>query len=170
LQRPALDPALNRSLHGQRGPLAQVGQRAAQAASIEVPKLAESHRVSWPNLIMMAGLLIGPCKLMLLAGGSFAQPLLAAMALSVSLRAFGVHRWLPVLIVVITLAGFIGGISSSPGGMGVVEAGMILSPTATGVSEANATGAVFIQRPFTSYLPPIWGWAVLVWMRKKEYL
>jgi glycosyltransferase 2 family protein len=360
LQRPALDPALNQSLHGRRGLLAQVRQHAAEAASIEVPKLAEPHRVSWPNLIMMAGLLIGgwalvgvllnvsksfdtviganwlwviiafvlaqlaylalglqnvgsvagplpygravavevansfsalaggtpavlatrvrffqqqgydatvalssgaimtsaswiaiivlfacslpfawgsihlkttpqagfdpkliwialavvvvvavtaglsltvprlrrlaaagarqvrprvrqiwanlrqvavsPRKLMLLASGSFAQPLLVAMALSVSLRAFGVHRWLPVLIVVITLAGFIGGISPSPGGMGVVEAGMILGLTATGVSEANATAAVFIQRLFTSYLPPIWGWAVLVWMRKKEYL
>jgi hypothetical protein len=30
--------------------------------------------------------------------------------------------------------------------------------------------AVFIQRLFTSYLPPIWGWATLVWMRKREYL
>jgi hypothetical protein len=59
LQRPALDPALNQSLHGQRGLLAEVRQRAAQAASIQVPKLAEPHRVSWPNLIMMAGLLIG---------------------------------------------------------------------------------------------------------------
>jgi hypothetical protein len=35
---------------------------------------------------------------------------------------------------------------------------------------ADATAAVFIQRLFTSYLPPIWGWATLVWMRKREYL
>jgi hypothetical protein len=34
----------------------------------------------------------------------------------------------------------------------------------------DATAAVFIQRLFTSCLPPIWGWAVPVWMRKKEYL
>jgi len=59
LQRPALDPALNRSLHGKRGLLEEVRQRAAQTASIEVPKLAEPHRVSWPTLILMAGLLIG---------------------------------------------------------------------------------------------------------------
>src|SRR4029077_1587543 len=25
-------------------------------------------------------------------------------------------------------------------------------------------------RLFTSYLPPIWGWFTLVWMRKREYL
>ena len=357
LQRPALDPALNRSLHGKRGLLEEVRQRAALTASIEVPKLAEPHRVSWPTLILMAGLLIGgwaladvllnvsksfdtvigadwlwviiafvlaqlaylalglqnvgsvagplplgravaveiansfsalaggtpavlatrvrffqqqgydasvalssaaimttaswiaivvlflcslpfawgsihlkttpqsgfdpkliwialavvvvvslvaglalavprlrklaagkvlppvrqiwgnlkqvavsPRKLLLLASGSFARQLLVAMTLSVSLRAFGDHLWLPVLIVIITLAGIIGGVSPSPGGMGVVEAGMILGLTAAGVSESDATAAVFIQRLFTSYLPPIWGWAVLVWMRKKDYL
>jgi uncharacterized membrane protein YbhN (UPF0104 family) len=47
---------------------------------------------------------------------------------------------------------------------------MILGLTAAGVSESAATAAVFIQRLFTSCLPPIWGWAVLVWRRKKDYL
>jgi len=111
-----------------------------------------------------------PLKLVLLASGSVGSELLVAMALSVSLRAFGDHLSLPTVYVVIFLAGIIGGISPSPGGMGVVEAGMILGLTAAGVSEANATAAVFIQRLFTSYLPPIWGWATLVWMRKRDYL
>jgi glycosyltransferase 2 family protein len=119
------------------------------------------------NLAEVAG---SPHKLVLLVSGSFAQELLVAMALSVSLRAFGDHLWLPVLIVVITLAGIIGAISPSPGGMGVVEAGMILGLTAAGVPEADATAAVFIQRLFTSYLPPIWGWIILVWMRRRDYL
>jgi uncharacterized protein (TIRG00374 family) len=87
----------------------------------------------------------------------------------VSLRAFGDHLWLPVLIVIITLAGIIGGVSPSPGGMGVVEAGMVLGLTAAGVAESAATAEVFIQRLFTSYLPPIWGWAVLVWMQEKYF-
>jgi uncharacterized membrane protein YbhN (UPF0104 family) len=47
---------------------------------------------------------------------------------------------------------------------------MILGLTAASVSEADATAAVFIQRLFTSYLPPIWGWITLVWMRRREYL
>jgi uncharacterized protein (TIRG00374 family) len=121
----------------------------------------------WGNLKQVAS---SPRKLVLLVGGSFAQELIVAMTLSVSLRAFGDHLRLPTLIVVITLAAIIGGISPSPGGMGVVEAGMILGLTAAGVSEADATAAVFIQRLFTSYLPPIWGWFTLVWMRKREYL
>ncbi len=121
----------------------------------------------WGNLRQVA---TSPGKLVLLVGGSFAQRLFVAMALSVSLRAFDDHLRLPILIVVITLAGIIGGISPAPGGLGVVEAGMILGLTAAGVSEADATAAVFIQRLFTSYLPPIWGWITLVWARRREYL
>jgi glycosyltransferase 2 family protein len=109
-------------------------------------------------------------KLVLLVGGSFGRDLLVAMALSVSLRAFDDHVRLPVLIVVISLAAMIGDIAPVAGGIGVVEAGMILGLTAADVSEADATAAVFIQLLFSSYLPPIWGWATLVWMRKREYL
>ena len=130
-------------------------------------KLRPKLRDIWGNLKQVAS---SPYKLVLLVGGSFAQELLVAMALSVSLRAFGDHLNLPTLYVVVFLAGILGGISPSPGGMGVVEAGMILGLTAAGVSEADATAAVFIQRLFTSYLPPIWGWMTLVWMRKREYL
>jgi uncharacterized membrane protein YbhN (UPF0104 family) len=127
------------------------------------PKL---HDV-WVNLKEVAK---SPRKLVLLIGGSVGNELCVALALSLSLRAFDDHLRLPTLIVVITLASVIGGISPSPGGMGVVEAGMILGLTAAGVSESDATAAVFIQRLFSSYLPPIWGWVTLVWMRKREYL
>jgi uncharacterized membrane protein YbhN (UPF0104 family) len=130
-------------------------------------KMRPKVRDIWANLKEVAS---SPRKLMLLLGGAFGRDLLVAMALSVSLRAFGDHLRLPTLIVVITLAAIIGGVAPSPGGMGVVEAGMILGLTAAGVSEADATAAVFIQRLFTSYLPPIWGWATLVWMRKREFL
>jgi undecaprenyl-diphosphatase len=130
-------------------------------------KLRPKARDIWGNLRQVAS---SPHKMVALVGGSFGQELLVVMALSVSLRAFGDHLALPTLFVVITLAGIVGGISPSPGGMGVVEAGMILGLTAAGVSEADATAAVFIQRLFTSYLPPIWGWIILMWMRKREYL
>ncbi len=133
------------------------------AAAKARPKL----RDIWGNFKVVAS---SPRKLVLLIGGSVARELLVAMALSVSLRAFDDHLRLPVLIVVITLAAMIGGASPSPGGMGVAEAGLILGLTAAGVAEADATAAVFIQRLFTSYLPPIWGWFTLVWMRKREYL
>src|SRR5262249_30245672 len=59
LHRPALDPVLRRSIRGKRELLQDVRQRAAEAASIEVPKLVEPRRVSWPTLIMLIGTLIG---------------------------------------------------------------------------------------------------------------
>ena len=59
LHAPALDPALRRSLRRQRDLLPDVRQRAAEAASIEVPELVEPRRVSWPTLIMVIGTLIG---------------------------------------------------------------------------------------------------------------
>jgi len=143
--------------------------------ALAVPRLrrlaAEKARPKVQDIVgNLKRLASSPGKLVLLLSGAFGRDLLVAMALSVSLRAFGDHLRLPVLIVIIVLAAMIGGIAPSPGGLGVVEAGMILGLTAAGVSEADATAAVFIQRLFSSYLPPIWGWATLVWMRKREYL
>jgi len=149
------------------GVAAGVALAVPRLRRLAAAKLRPRLRDIWGNVRQLAA---SPRKLVLLVGGSFAMELLVAMALSVSLRAFGDHLRLPTLIVVITLAGIVGGASPSPGGMGVVEAGMILGLTAAGVSEADATAAVFIQRLFTSYLPPIWGWFTLVWMRRREYL
>jgi hypothetical protein len=70
-------------------------------------------RQIWGNLRQVA---VSPRKLVLLAGGSFARQLLVAMTLSVALQAFGDHLWLPVLIVVITLAGIIGASRRRPEG------------------------------------------------------
>ena len=83
-----------------------------------------------------------------------------ALALGAALHAFGDHLGLATLLVVLTLASMLGGISPVPGGMGVVEAGMILGLTAAGISETDAVAAMFVQRLFTAYLPPIWGWFV----------
>lgn len=111
-----------------------------------------------------------PRKVAQLVGGATATQLLVALALAASIRAFGDHLSVPTLIIVITLASMIGGVSPVPGGMGVVEAGLILGLTAAGISESDATAAVFIQRLFSSYLPPLWGWFTLVWLRRHEYI
>jgi uncharacterized membrane protein YbhN (UPF0104 family) len=121
----------------------------------------------WAHLRILAG---HPRNLVEIFGGSAAAQILVALALGASLHAFGASLDLATLIVVLTLGSMLGGISPVPGGMGVVEAGMILGLTAAGINESIAVAAVFVQRLFTAYLPPIWGWFVLVWMRKKEYL
>ena len=83
---------------------------------------------------------------------------------------FHQHLSLPVILVVLTFGSILGGVSPVPGGMGVVEAGMILGLRACGVDSESAVAAVFIQRLFTAYLPPMAGWVCLMWLRKKSYL
>jgi len=138
--------------------------RWRRLASAKVrPKASET----WSHLKTLA---THPKNLVEIFGGNIAAQLATALALGASLHAFGEHLGLATIIVVLTLGSMLGGISPVPGGMGVVEAGMILGLTAAGVSESVAVASVFVQRLFTAYLPPIWGWFTLVWMRKKEYL
>jgi uncharacterized membrane protein YbhN (UPF0104 family) len=121
----------------------------------------------WANARSVA---TSPVKVAQLLGGAVGGQIAVALALGASLRAFGDHLSLPTLILVITLASIIGGVAPVPGGMGVVEAGLILGLTAAGVPEVDATAAVFIQRLFSAYLPPIWGWFSLMWLRRHEYV
>lgn len=130
-------------------------------------KLRPKASEVWDHLKVLAG---HPRNLVEIFGGNIAAQLFVALALGSALHAFGQHLSLATLLVVLTLGSMLGGISPVPGGMGVVEAGMIIGLTAAGISEADAVAAVFVQRLFTAYLPPIWGWFVLVWLRKKEYL
>lgn len=127
------------------------------------PKLADV-------LANLRQLAVRPLKVVEVIGGCLAAQLLVALALGASLHAFGEHLSLATILIVLTLASMIGGVSPVPGGMGVVEAGMILGLTSAGIPQSEAVAAVFVQRLFTAYLPPIWGWFVLAWMRRKEYL
>jgi len=117
------------------------------------------------------GVLMGrPAKVAEIFGGMLVAQLVIAMALGTSLHAFGEQLSLPVILVVLTLGSMLGGISPVPGGMGVVEAGMILGLKAAGIPDDQAVAAVFVQRLFTAYLPPVAGWFALMWLRRKEYL
>jgi uncharacterized membrane protein YbhN (UPF0104 family) len=130
-------------------------------------KLRPRIHDAWVNIRSVAS---SPRKVVQLVGGSIFGQLAVALALAASLRAFDDHLSLATLIVVITLASMIGGVAPIPGGVGVVEAGLILGLTAAGISESDATAAVFVQRLFTAYLPPIWGWFCLLWLRRREYI
>jgi uncharacterized membrane protein YbhN (UPF0104 family)/tRNA A-37 threonylcarbamoyl transferase component Bud32 len=121
----------------------------------------------WANVKTIA---TEPRKIFYILAGSILAQLLVAMALGASLHAVGQRASIATLLVVITFASIIGGAVPVPGGMGVVEAGLIAGLTSVGVPQDQAVAAVFIQRLFTAYLPPIWGWAILAWMRRREYV
>jgi glycosyltransferase 2 family protein len=96
--------------------------------------------------------------------------LVIVLSLGASLHAVGQRASIATLIAVITLAAIIGGAVPVPGGAGVVEAGLIAGLVSAGIPQDQAVAAVLIQRLFTAYLPPIWGWATLAWMRRHEYV
>ena len=121
----------------------------------------------WSNVKTIAA---EPRKIAYIASGSVLAQLLVAAALGAALHAVGQQASLATILVVMTLASIIGGAVPIPGGLGVVEAGLIAGLTAAGIPQDQAVAAVFIQRLFTAYLPPIWGWATLAWMRRREYV
>jgi uncharacterized membrane protein YbhN (UPF0104 family)/tRNA A-37 threonylcarbamoyl transferase component Bud32 len=126
------------------------------------------HLVSiWANIKTIAA---EPRKIFYILAGSVLAQLFVATALGASLHAVGQRASIATLLVVITLASIIGGAIPVPGGLGVVEAGLIGGLTSVGVPQDQAVAAVFIQRLFTAYLPPIWGWLTLAWMRRREYV
>jgi len=68
------------------------------------------------------------------------------------------------------VASVVGGMAPVPGGMGVIEAGLIGGLTAAGIPQEVAVAATFTHRLFTAYLPPIWGLCSYRWMTSRRYL
>ena len=118
----------------------------------------------------MKNLAAEPKKMVALLAGNAGAQLLTALALGASLHAFGEHLSLASLIVIITVASMLGGVSPVPGGIGIVEAGLIAGFVAAGIPENIAVATVFVQRLFTAYLPPLWGWLSLVYLERHELI
>ena len=65
LRRAGLDPAVNLGLRGKKELLDELRTTTAQAAGIGVPELAEPRRMSWNQVLVAAGTLIGGWALIL---------------------------------------------------------------------------------------------------------
>jgi uncharacterized membrane protein YbhN (UPF0104 family)/tRNA A-37 threonylcarbamoyl transferase component Bud32 len=115
-------------------------------------------------------ILTTPRKAGMMFGGNLASQVLYALVLDASLHAYGASLPLLQIIVINSLASVLGGMAPVPGGMGVVEAGMIAGLTAAGIPQSIAVAAVFTHRLFTAYLPPIYGWFALQWLRRNDYI
>jgi uncharacterized membrane protein YbhN (UPF0104 family) len=127
------------------------------------PQLA----VGWDNLRDLAR---QPGKLRRLFGANVLTQLLFATGLGLCLHAYGGSTSIGVLILVNTAASLLGGLAPIPGGMGVMEAALISGLLAAGIPDSQAVPAVFSYRLLTSYLPPLWGWPAMMWLRRRDYL
>lgn len=144
--------------------LISVIPRLRRLASARIrPQLAQI----WADVKAIA---VEPRKIAYVVSGSVLSQVFVALSLGAALHAVGERASIATLLVVITGAAIIGGAVPVPGGAGVIKAGLIAGLTAAGIPQDQAVAAVFIQRLCTAYLPPIWGWAALTWMRRHEYL
>ncbi|HLK72091.1 MAG TPA: lysylphosphatidylglycerol synthase transmembrane domain-containing protein [Streptosporangiaceae bacterium] len=121
----------------------------------------------WANIKAIA---TEPRKIVYVLAGSALAQLVIVFALGAALHAVGARASIATLITVNTLAAIVGGAVPVPGGAGVIEAGLIAGLTGAGVPQDQAVAAVLIQRLFTAYLPPVWGFLTLTWMRRREYV
>jgi hypothetical protein len=120
------------------------------------------------RLIVIAAIVIAIAAM--LFGGNLASQVLFAIILDCSLHAYGYSLPLLQLIVINSLASVLGGMAPVPGGMGVVEAGLIGGLTAAGIPQEVAVATTFTHRLFTAYLPPVYGWFALGWLRRNDYI
>ncbi|WP_426570831.1 lysylphosphatidylglycerol synthase domain-containing protein [Aquihabitans sp. McL0605] len=118
----------------------------------------------------LRGILSDPRKAVRIFGGNLCSQIAYALVLEAALHAYGTSLPLATLIVINSLASLLGGAAPVPGGLGVIEAGLIAGMTAAGVEQSIAVAATFTARLCTAYLPPIWGWFALNWLRHHDYI
>lgn len=111
-----------------------------------------------------------PRKAVQLFAGNLLAQVCYALVLWAALHAYGQSLGLMQLIVINSIASIIGGLAPVPGGMGVIEAGLIAGFTAAGVPDQEAIAATFTARMFTAYLPPVWGWVAMQWLHRGDYI
>ena len=105
-----------------------------------------------------------------LFGGNLLGQILFPLTLGLCVEAFGYHVSLVNLMAINVMVSFFAGLMPVPGGIGVTEAALTAGLVAAGVPQAAALSAVLIYRMIVFYLPPIWGWFTLRWLRNHEYL
>jgi glycosyltransferase 2 family protein len=105
-----------------------------------------------------------------LFGGNLASELLFALTLGAVCRAYGVDLTLAELLLVNAAASAFAGLMPVPGGVGAAEAGLTAGLVALGVDESTAFAVAITHRLCTYYLPPIWGYVSLRWLRRNAYV
>ncbi len=132
-----------------------------------VSRLAPQLAPAWDNVRLIAQT---PTKLVRIFVGAAITQLMMAFGLSFALYAVGTSAPFGGLVIVCTLTALVGGMAPVPGGMGVMEASYISGLTLLGIDQELAIAATLIYRACTTYLPPLWGWGALVWLRRHDAL
>jgi uncharacterized membrane protein YbhN (UPF0104 family) len=105
-----------------------------------------------------------------LFGGNLGGELTFALTLGAVCHGYGLGLTLAQLLLINLVASALAGLIPVPGGVGAAEATLTAGLVAFGVDQSTAFAIAVTHRLCTSYLPPIWGYFSLQWLRRKAYL
>jgi uncharacterized membrane protein YbhN (UPF0104 family) len=109
-------------------------------------------------------------KLTQLLLGNLGTELLFAATVGTFARAFGYPISLAELLVINISVSLFASLIPVPGGIGIAEGGLAVGLASAGLPESSAFAAAVACRIATFYLPPVWGWFALRWLRRHRYL
>jgi uncharacterized membrane protein YbhN (UPF0104 family) len=105
-----------------------------------------------------------------LFGGNAVGELTFALGLGAACHAYGVGLTIAELLVINIGASVLAGLIPAPGGVGAAEATLTAALIAFGVDESTAFAIAITKRLCTHYLPPIWGYPSLLWLRRQGFV
>jgi uncharacterized membrane protein YbhN (UPF0104 family) len=147
---------------------------SAVVALVAVPRVRHAvfERVrQWiPQVRLTFAGLRSPRKLGQLLGGNVAGELLFATALGLMCLALGYHISLTDLLVINLSVSLFASFIPIPGGIGVVEGGLMVGLSGLGVPQSAALAIAILYRVCTFYLPPVAGWFAMRWLTRNSYL
>jgi uncharacterized membrane protein YbhN (UPF0104 family) len=124
----------------------------------------------WPEVRGTLASLRTSHKLSQLIISNVATEVLFATTLGLFARALGFPLSIADLLVINMGTSLFSSLIPVPGGIGVVEGGLVVGLSSDGMTQSAAFATVLLYRICTFYLPPIWGWFALRWLRRNQYL
>lgn len=107
---------------------------------------------------------------MLLCGGSLGITTCHAVAFATSVHAVHLALPLPTLLALYVVAVAVAGLVPTPGGVGGVDAALVLALSVVGVAAGPAAAAVLVFRLLTFWLPILPGLAAFIWSLRRQWL
>ena len=111
-----------------------------------------------------------PRRLAMLFGGGLFAELTFSLAILCCVNAYGATISFASVIFVNEVVALFAGLMPVPGGIGITEAALTAGLVAFGVPEDQAFAAAISYRMVSFYLPPLWGYLSLKWLRKHDYM
>ena len=124
----------------------------------------------WPQILATFRSLRSGHRIAQLVLSNVAAEVLFATALGIMAAALGYDVSLADLLLINMSVSLLSSFIPVPGGIGIVEGGIMVGLAGVGVPETTALAIALLYRVATFYLPPVAGWFALRWLQRNSYL